>query len=283
MATGTTEVRAEGDDVKGTEATRAATLVRLTPGTQVNGPRDVPAGWTHLVIKSVPRLTSGDLASLPGIARRTATRFRTVILAEVRPSGERTARFVLRRLGIGLCTPIDGVDTVVSSATVDALHAPLGIVERVVLEKAEEELMRGGIRARTPTFALYSAPTLQKQGSGHEPVLLRYAFLVDPVAGSLHTFVWSQASDPARRTAPERLILMPPGLVNDSQVDVLAERVLNTVAVNWSFALAALPTGTAIPTSAVVRSAALRETFTPAEAAAFEAELRALLSGTSGR
>src|SRR4051812_26902254 len=73
-------------------------LVLLAPGTQVD--RTLPPGWTHLVIKSVPRLASGDLDTLPKMATTTATLFRTVLLADVRPVGEGPdRRFVLRRIG----------------------------------------------------------------------------------------------------------------------------------------------------------------------------------------
>src|SRR5258707_5823461 len=61
-------------------------LVSLDPGTQLD--QALPPGWTHLVVKSVPRLESGDLESLPEMARGTAALFRTAILAEVKPIGE---------------------------------------------------------------------------------------------------------------------------------------------------------------------------------------------------
>ena len=56
-------------------------LVAIAPGTVVG--RSGPVGWTHLVIKSIPRLTSGDLASLPLGAAKTASLFRTVIAANI--------------------------------------------------------------------------------------------------------------------------------------------------------------------------------------------------------
>ena len=64
-------------------------------------------------------------------------------------------------------------------------------------------------------------------------------------------------------------------------VDVMAKRVLSAIPVDWSFAMAALPAGRPLPTTAAVRSGSLRETFTPAEAAGFEADLRAVLETAS--
>jgi hypothetical protein len=75
-------------------------LVLLTPGTQVE--RKIPAGWSHLILKSIPRLASGDLNTLPGMASSTATMFHTVILADVRPvAAAADQRFVLRRIVSG--------------------------------------------------------------------------------------------------------------------------------------------------------------------------------------
>jgi hypothetical protein len=266
---------------RGAAADPSVTLVLLTPGAVIDGPKRLPAGWTHLVIKSTPRLASGDVGTLPAIGRRTATLLRTALLVEVAPARE--GRFVLRRVGVGLCTPIKGVDTVISSATIDKLGAPFGVVERVVLGKAEEELSGDRLRAVTPSFALYSAPTLQKIGTAHEPVCLQYALLVEPRTGELRTLLWSQVTETARRTPPAQVDLLAPGLVTESAVDVRAERLLSAVPVNWSFALTALPCGTPLPTTAAVRRWCLHDAFTPAEAARFEADLRALLSAAPGR
>src|SRR5262249_1405312 len=76
---------------------------------------DARAGWTDLVIKSIPHLVSGDLGSLPAFARETAALFRTVIVADVRRQAGASGRYDLKRLGLGLCVPFKGVDTVVST------------------------------------------------------------------------------------------------------------------------------------------------------------------------
>src|SRR5438067_1605445 len=44
-----------------------------------------PTGWSHLVVKAIPRLASGDQGSLPSAAAKMATLFRTFIVADVRP------------------------------------------------------------------------------------------------------------------------------------------------------------------------------------------------------
>src|SRR5688572_29502384 len=88
-------------------------LVMIPPGTRVD--RSPPAGWTHLIVKSAPRLKSGDLSSPPSTAGHLATPFKTVVLAEVRlVEVKGTKAYALRRVGIGLCTSVQGADVVVT-------------------------------------------------------------------------------------------------------------------------------------------------------------------------
>jgi hypothetical protein len=252
-------------------------LVLVAPGTQVD--RTPPPGWTHLVIKSIPRLASGDLDSLPGTAGTTATLFRTVVLTDVRPVGAGAERrFVLRRIGLGLCVPVHGRDTVVMTRSLQSQGIDLGFVARTVLERAEQEVRRGRLVARTPTFALFSAPAVVRNGNAHQEVLLRYALLVDPSSGALHTLVWEIALDPARRSAARSMVQLAPGLIYDCGLDVMAERLLGAVPVNWSFAMRSLPPGQARPMSADLQAWSVREARTQSEAGQLENALRMALS-----
>ncbi len=94
-------LRAGGEDYRAEPRRgRRAELVRIAPGTLVGD--QPPRMWSHLVIKSLPRLASGDLETLPRSAFRTAALMRTVILADVGRSAEDPTRFALRRVGVGL-------------------------------------------------------------------------------------------------------------------------------------------------------------------------------------
>jgi hypothetical protein len=270
---------ARGDDpvrrtraVRQPNATRPPTLVIVAPGTRLGD--GLPAGWNHLVIKSVPTLVSGDIATLPRVAKSTATKFRSVLLADVRKNNAPGAGYELRRVGVGLCMPVRGVDTAITSSSLDALHVSLGFVDRQVLRRAEEETARGRIRGRTPTFALYSAPVTLKVGRSHVPVVLRYALLVDRDTGALRTLLWPLREDPATRKPPRAVLALAPGLNYRCGLDVQAERLLGAIPANWSFAMAALPPGEAVGISSTLQALAVRERLTPAESAEFEAELR---------
>ena len=66
----------------------AAKLVHLAPGSRIE-PEGPPAGWSHLVIKSLPRLATGDLDTVSSQAFETAGRVRLVIVADVQPATDR--------------------------------------------------------------------------------------------------------------------------------------------------------------------------------------------------
>jgi hypothetical protein len=268
----TARLRAAGELASG-----LSELVMIAPGTQVD--QDLPPGWSHLIIKSIPRLASGDLDTLPGMANSTATLFRTVFLADVRPVGDGAERrFVLRRVGLGMCLPVRGHDTVVMSNSLPAQGIDLGIVARTVLDRAEQELRRGRLVARTPTFALFSAPAMMRVGTGHRELLLRYALVVDPANGSLRTLVWAIAPEPARRTAARTMVLLTPSLIYDCGLDVLANRLFGALPVNWSFAMRGLPTGQPRTMPAELQAWSVRDIRSPVEAGQLEDALRLALT-----
>ncbi len=236
-------LRAGGEDYRAEPGrVRRAKLVRIAPGTLVG---DQPPGtWSHLVIKSLPRLASGDLGTLPRSAFRTAALIRTVILADVGRSTDDPSRFALRRVGVGLCVPDRSRgDVVVDSGRLEELGVKLGMMEKVVLQSAEAELALGRLIARGPTFALYRGPSVLEVEGVHHKVELFYAFLVDEQSGALRVLVWSAEARKGGPAAPARLVELRPNLVFDCPLNVKAERLLGTVPVSWSFAMESLPPG----------------------------------------
>ncbi len=203
-----------------------------------------PKGWSHMVLKSVPRLESGDRDSLPASAAKTATMFRMVILADVKPTDVDEQDWVLDRVGLGICVPRDeDQDIVVSSDRVDALGVRLSTVERLVLDSAEAELAEGRIIARTPTFALFRSPSNLVVGDKHRRVAMYYAFCVEPKKGDLKVAVWAMRPETEPQQPPVALVHLGKPPVYDCGLDVQAKRVLGMVPYSWSFAMRALPPG----------------------------------------
>ena len=215
-------------------------LVAIAPGTVVG--RSGPVGWTHLVIKSIPRLTSGDLASLPLSAAKTASLFRTVIAANIEQD-PKTSRFSLTQVGRGLCIPYAGRDEIIDPDSNSVAAKSLGIVDRIVLGQAFHELNRGKLVATSATFAIYRTPVAILMGREHRNILLCYILRLDPITGALTTGVWWTLDDPKSTLMAKSIIELPPSLLLNCGLDVRATRILGAVPVSWSFGMAALPSG----------------------------------------
>jgi hypothetical protein len=218
------------------EAPDRPMLVHLWPGTSVAAPR--PAGWTDRVIRSAPRLASGELDTLPGSAARSATLFRTVILADVASGAH---GYVLRRVGIGNAVPFEGREVVVTADGPKEVRAALSTIERIVANAADAELRRGRIVASTPTFALFRGPTHLALAGRHRDVDVNYAILVDPATGVLQTLIWS--SLPGNPDPPRTVTSLDPDLAFDCRLDVAVSARVGPLPLAWSFAMAALPPG----------------------------------------
>ena len=214
----------------------------IAPGTIVAD--QPPTSWSHLVVKCLPRLASGDLETLPRSAFRTATLIRTVILADVGRSAADPSSFVIRRIGVGLCVPDPTRgDVVVESGRLRESGVKLGMMEKIVLQSAEAQMALGRLIASGPTFALYRGTTVLQAGQSHQNVELSYAFLVDGRNGALRVLVWPQGARKGGPPAPARLVELRPNLVFDCPLNVKADRLLGTVPVSWSFAMEGLPPG----------------------------------------
>jgi hypothetical protein len=245
----------------------------VAPGTRVDdGP---PQGWTHLVLKSVPKIATGDVDSLPESGRLTAAMFRNVVLVEVRRSARPGGGFFLRRVGVGVCVPDRGHDIVVTTESLDKLGIDLGTIPRLILGRNESAVAQGTLVARTPTFALFRSPVLLLVGGTHRRVLLNYALTVDPKTGALRTALWWIDEEPADRQAAQQLeFLAPPPLVFPCDLDVVARRLFGQISVSWSIAMRTLPPGKVVPMPEPLQRWSITDPTTFDEAAALERDVR---------
>lgn len=211
-----------------------------------------PKGWSLLVVKSLPRLESGDLDTLPKFAKQQATRFRTVILLEHRGGNTPGEEFRFRRVGMGLCLPLEGGDVTMATGSSLAREV-LGLIDRQVLDQAEQVLRQARLVVAQPRFCLLQAPSIQRIGKAHVAVKVHYAFVLDPASGAISSLVWSLPTDPTEKRVPLSLRVLRGNLVYPCGIDVEAHRLLGSVPVSWSFAMNDLPPGEAL---AVDREAA---------------------------
>ncbi|WP_165249654.1 hypothetical protein [Paludisphaera soli] len=213
-------------------------LIRLASGTRFTDVRP-PAGWSHLVLKSTPMLSSGALDTLSKEAFETARRIRLVILADV----ERTSNegpFALARVGVGLAAPTVGEpgDVVVTATNVGDASGEWSTKERIILAAGSRELGQSTLAAATPGFALLRTPTTCVSGKEHATLDVLYAMLLDPATGRLRLFACKPSPD---GSAPVIRELDPPAIV-DGPLHVKA-RTFAGIPVSWSFAMIDVPGG----------------------------------------
>lgn len=250
-------------------------LVRLVPGGSVkDGP---PVGWSHRIIRSVPRLASGDLSSLPRSAATTASLFRTVIVADVVARG---GAYELSKVGTGNAVSVGRREIVVTPEGPPEALDTLGMVDKVVLKKAEAELDLGRLVAHTATFALLKSPATMVVVGKHQAIDLYYAMLVDPQTGSLTTYIWT--SPAGKRVVPSQIVELPQDVTFNVALDARATKWLGPVPLAWSFAMAALPPGRRVPVPAPF-ARAIAEAQTTADPSLFENALRVLPTLTDRR
>jgi hypothetical protein len=199
------------------------------------------------VVKSIPRLASGEKDSLPNGSAKTAAYFRTVIVANVQPVDVDEREFELTQVGVGICVPRKGEekDVVVAADRLEALGLHLSWVEKKVLDACESEMAEGKIIARTPTFALFRSPaTVVIAGNEHRKVNLNYAFCVEKGTGKLDVALWTSALETDNSRAPSKMVRLNSEPIFDCPMDVRSKKVLGvTVPLVWSFAMSKLPEG----------------------------------------
>ncbi len=222
----------------------APRLIHLEPGSRLVG-KSAPQGWSHVVLKSIPMLASGDLDTVSGQAFETARRIRPLILADVRRAEpELGSVYYLARVGVGLCSPGKDADSdrVISPTSVEGTAGSWTAKQRLILTALAFEVSRTRLSAATSTFALLRSPSIFLVEGSHRTTESCYAVLVDPSSGNLRVVVWD---DDLRRGTGMPMELSARLLTShifDCPQDVHATKVLGTP-VAWSFAIRELPPG----------------------------------------
>ena len=163
--------------------------IPIVPHGTIVGDRP-PEGWSHLVMKSKPCCNRGDVDKVARRDTDLASLFSHVFLAHVVQGSDDPRLWSIRHIAIGIATPIDGKDVVVAPGQSKALGAKLNILERVLLKEIDARLRRITIRVVSPQFAIVDINSAMRFEEKNQQMLLRYALVVEPDSGQLHTFVW---------------------------------------------------------------------------------------------
>lgn len=243
-------------------------LERIEPGTRIGDA--APSGWSHLVAKTRSAVTQGDVDETPAMTVKFANMFFTSMAVKTsRHETPEGMRYELDRVAIGLGTPIDGNDTIVSSATYSDLGADIGEIGAIVLGRLEEQIDQVVEVARSTTMSLVDAPIYMLRDGAHVEVVLRYALLVDPRDGHLYTLVWvldRKEGGGYEMAANSPLILVQSNLVTTRELHVDASKIFLGIPSTDAFAIFKLPPGVPRTLSDAVKSQASAGQFTPQSA-----------------
>jgi hypothetical protein len=170
-----------------------ARIELIAPGTIIG--EEAPEPWTHLIVKSQPRVTDGDIEEISRSQLRLAGTFFMATVARV----ERTERdgadsYRLARLASGIGMNVNGRDAIVSPDT-----APVGFLAGILLSQMYEEQQTVAIVLRSETTAVYDTPIAIRTGGKNRMLVLRYAVLVAGPTGELDTLAWLLDVDDAGR------------------------------------------------------------------------------------
>jgi hypothetical protein len=157
------------------------------------------------------------------------------------------------------------------------------MIERRVLDHAEDALKKARLLARTERFAVLAAPSDLLVKGEHEKVFLFYAFIVDPADGRLSVLLWAYTADRERPLRLSMPVLLPPRDLFSCGLDVKAERLLGAVPVNWKFAMCSLPAGERVSIPAAERPWFTDAARIAAQPHAFEAVVRGLVPQSPAR
>jgi hypothetical protein len=249
----------------------------IPPGTVID--RSAPTGWSHLVIKSLPRVRPEHRGKVLPITARMATWMFTAFVADVRPEehGGQT-RYRLRAVALGLGTSSGGRDTVITPETAAAHGVELDWITRTILTKGYETQRLAVVVAHGPTFALVDTPVWFRCGEKNRLIRFRYALLVDAPTGRIDVLVWALDPDGACGESGTAVVLAPDTIDEAELVPDPAEFTAG-IPSDAAFGVDRLPPHRArvlLPPD--LRELAARTKFTPEDARMLEAALRRLVA-----
>ncbi len=253
----------------------------IAPGTFVD--RSAPTGWSHLVIKSLPRVRPSEEAHVPSVPiigrdltiRMVAWMF-TAFTADVvrEQQGDRT-RYRLRAIGLGLGTNVNGRDVVITTETARQHGAEMNFIKDEVLTTGYRIQKQALIPVHGPSCALLDTPVISRCGTKHRTIRYRYALLVDTKTGALDVLLWLLGGEGGECADLTRAVRIEPNCIDEVEMVPDPAEFNGGRPSDLSFAVDKLPAyRVEMPFPPELRELAGKTKFTPNEAHALEDGLR---------
>jgi hypothetical protein len=219
-------------------------LELIRPGTVIE--ERAPVGWTHLILKSQPRLPDSERRKVGDTTAALATMVFMATTASVQAEDtDRGRQYRLARIGVGVGMNVGGRDMIVSPDSQRALGANLGLAERLVLSGIYDKQMEVRFVAVSRTGVVMDTPAFMPRGREHVPVVLRYVFLVDADTGRLDALVWRIDRDAGGRYqgVVGNIEWLPPNKMVDAVLQVDLNEFTLGVPSERAFAAVRVPQG----------------------------------------
>lgn len=259
-------------------AARAAAgkLVLIPPGTVVD--QKAPEGWSHLVLKSLPRISPTHQHLVAPSTYQLASLVFTSMVARVeRVPGSNPAHYVLGDIGLGLGTKVQGHHMVLSPETQAQLGANLGFQERIVLSECHKRQALARSVVRTQTMAVFDTHAVMIRDGRHRIAKVRYAILLDPRSGQIATLCWGVDIDGQGRPFASNTALewLPPNKVDQLTLYVDPAQITLGIPSGLAFAINQVPQGNSeIPLTSDLAFLTGSAKYTPQTAEELETQLR---------
>ncbi|MEQ8787392.1 MAG: hypothetical protein RIC55_13885 [Pirellulaceae bacterium] len=217
----------------------------IPPGTVID--EKAPQGWSHLIIRSHPRVAPEDRSKVNSLTAQLASLLFTAVAAKVEAYtvGEEQ-RYRFKDVGVGFGAPIDGRPTIVSPDTQARLGANLSFFGRQVLSTCYEEQKAGRIICYSDTMAVVDTRVVLNRNGKHRWCIFRHALLIDPSNGALATLLWPiDLDDSNGRYAGVAgpVQWLPPNKIEDTVLRVDTREFTLGVPSKKAFAVAEMPDG----------------------------------------
>jgi hypothetical protein len=257
----------------------------IAPGTVIE--RSAPAGWSHLIIKSLPRVKPSEVPQVPpppfGLGRdyviRQVSWMFTVFTADVvKEQHGLHSRYRLRAIGLGLGTTVNGRDIVLTVETAAQYGVKLDPIQSKTLEVGYKIQKQSRVVVHGPSFALVDTPVAFRCDGTNRMVRFRYAMLVDAHTGRLDVFSWRAGAEEGQCADLARAVLLYPNTIDEAELIPDPKQFTAGAPNELGFGVDDLPPNrleVVVPTE--LRTLAGQMRFTPDEAHALEVGLRKLL------
>lgn len=268
---------ATGDSSREEATAEPAAIEPLVPGTKLDV-KALPQG-THVVFRSTPKASSGDVAKVSQSIRNSLETYVTLVVVETEPDPEHAGRFRRKAHRIGIAKPGEGGDTVFTKDTAKQFGISLGLFDRKVLQGREAELATVRSPGASATAALFDYGMFFRRDGKRVPITVRYLSLVDPASGDVQTLYWvlGTAND-VRQFHGDTAWVLPKNHVMDWEMHVDGGEVTFGAPSADAFSSTKLPEGTPKAVTAEFKTAASARAYGPQAMSRLEQSARKLIT-----